>query len=257
VDFEEEDGISKEGDRFRVERDGDHLLCLFQCDLCHFQNIQRRMPGSDPRDEFFEVCIRRANLDALWAREASTVESNRREGRHGKKATETLGVNHEWDRVTGPYAVEDTWGMFEATSILLRSLDPGRKSKFIQHDTMRKLRGHFSSWYKCEAHFSLMDISDDIGGTFYTNQPRFGLWSKRFSQGVHSRMGDNPRPNRSVTLDEMQCIQVLLEEDWDSHITTGHVTGQLIVATNAVVYLVRILRKSSRGGDTQSRASTC
>jgi hypothetical protein len=28
-----------------------------------------------------------------------------------------------------------------------------------------------------------------------------------------------------------------LEEDWEIHIGTGHVTGQLVVATNAVVYL--------------------
>jgi hypothetical protein len=112
------------------------LLCPFQCDLCHFQNIQRRLPGSDPRDEFFEVCIRRANLDALWAREASTVESNRREGKHVRKAAEMFGVNHQWGRVMGPYPVQDTLGMFEAAAILLRSLDPGRNLKFIQHDTM-------------------------------------------------------------------------------------------------------------------------
>jgi hypothetical protein len=83
-----------------------------------------------------------------------------------------------------------------------------------------------------------MDISDDIGGSFYTNQPRFGLWSKRFSQGVHLCMGDNPRPNGSVTLDKMQCIQVLSEEDWRSNVWIGHVTGQLVVAMNAVVYLL-------------------
>jgi hypothetical protein len=159
-------------------------------------------------------------------------------GKHVRRDAEAFGVNHQWDRVTGPYQGEDTWGMFEAAAILLRSLDPGRKSKFIQHDTMWKLRGNFPSRYKCEAHFSLMDISDDIGGTFYTDQPRFGLWSKHFSQGVHSRMGNNPRPTRSVTLDKMQCIQVLLEEDWRSHIGTGHVTRQLVVvATNALVYL--------------------
>jgi hypothetical protein len=50
-------------------------------------------------------------------------------------------------------------------------------------------------------------------------------------------MGDNPRLIWSVTLDEMQCIQVLLEEDWDVHVGTGHVAGQLVVATNTVVYL--------------------
>ena len=50
-------------------------------------------------------------------------------------------------------------------------------------------------------------------------------------------MGDNPRPNRSVTLDEMQCIQVLLEVDWDVHIGSGHVAGQLVLATNEVTVL--------------------
>jgi hypothetical protein len=129
-----------------VGGDGNHLLRLFQCDLCHFQNIQQRqLPGSDPQDKFFEVYIRRANLDALWAREASTVESNQREGKHVRKAAETFGVNHQWDQVPGPYRVDDTWGMFEAAAILLRLLDPGRNLKLIQHDTMRKLRGHFSS----------------------------------------------------------------------------------------------------------------
>ncbi len=59
------------------------------------------------------------------------TESNRREGKHVMRAAEAFGVNHLWDLVMGPYLVEDTWGMFEAAAILLRSLDPGRNSKFI------------------------------------------------------------------------------------------------------------------------------
>jgi hypothetical protein len=43
VDFEEEEGTAEEEDLFRVGRDGDHLLCSFQCNLCHFQNIQQRL----------------------------------------------------------------------------------------------------------------------------------------------------------------------------------------------------------------------
>jgi hypothetical protein len=30
--------------RFKSGRNGDHLLCPFQCDLCHFRNIQGRDP---------------------------------------------------------------------------------------------------------------------------------------------------------------------------------------------------------------------
>jgi len=50
--------------RFLKGRDGDHLVTPFQCDLCHFQNIMDRDP---------EKLIRRANLDALWAREWSAL----------------------------------------------------------------------------------------------------------------------------------------------------------------------------------------
>jgi hypothetical protein len=42
-------------------RDGDHLMCPFQCDVCHFRNIQGRSPGGDHRDKLFMMCIRRAN----------------------------------------------------------------------------------------------------------------------------------------------------------------------------------------------------
>jgi hypothetical protein len=237
IDFEESDESAKEKDRFRVGRDGDHWVCPFQCDLCHFQNVQQRSPGVDARDEFFLLCIRRANLDALWAREPSTIEANRRQAKHVRRAAVTFGVDHQWDRVSGPYPVEDTWGMFEATSILLRSLDPGRTSEFIQHDTMRKLRSHYSNRYKAETNMALALLSDDVGATFLTDEPRFGLWSKRFSQGVHSRMGDNPQPNRALAVDEMVAIQTLLEEDWATCSGRRDMRAQRVVATNAVVYL--------------------
>lgn len=50
-------------------------------------------------------------------------------------------------------------------------------------------------------------------------------------------MGDNPRPNRPVSVDEMQCIQTLLEEDWDVAISVGDVNLQMTAAVNAVTYV--------------------
>jgi hypothetical protein len=32
--------------RFKAARDGDHLMCPFQCNDCHFLNIQKRRPGA-------------------------------------------------------------------------------------------------------------------------------------------------------------------------------------------------------------------
>jgi len=55
-------------------------MCQFQCDLCHFRNIQRRDPlVGNVKDSLSLRCIRRANLDAMWAREPTTVGGNLRE----------------------------------------------------------------------------------------------------------------------------------------------------------------------------------
>lgn len=187
--------------------------------------------------------MRRANLDALWALEPSTVEANRRQHKHSIRANDAFGVDHKWDRLSGSqrvggaHPVEDTWGMYEACSILLRSMDPGRTSAHIQHDTMRKLRSHYSNRFKAYANLDMILMSEELGASFLTSDVRFGLWSKRFSQGIHSRMGDNPRPNSLVTVDEIQCIQTLLEDDWKLSIAAGNVNAQLTVATNAVTYI--------------------
>jgi hypothetical protein len=49
-----------------VRRDGDNLVCPFQCDLCHFRNIKKQDPfASDLQDLNLLRGIRRANLDVL------------------------------------------------------------------------------------------------------------------------------------------------------------------------------------------------
>jgi hypothetical protein len=69
--------------RFRVARDGDHLLTPFQCDLCCFRNLQRRDPVIGlAKDDLLLCCIRRANLDAVWGREPHTVSATLRGVRH-------------------------------------------------------------------------------------------------------------------------------------------------------------------------------
>ena len=78
--------------RFKEGQDGDHLMCPFQCDRCHFINIQGREPGALPKDALALTCICRANMDAFWARKSSTVAANRREGARAFDAATTLGL---------------------------------------------------------------------------------------------------------------------------------------------------------------------
>lgn len=73
--------LKKEKDslRFLQGRDGDHLMTPFQCDWCVFRLLTHRIPSPTNRQDEFLLCvIRRANLDALWGREESTVLANRR-----------------------------------------------------------------------------------------------------------------------------------------------------------------------------------
>ena len=63
--------------RFIEGINGDHLMVPFQCELCHFKNVYGREPqNNNLKDkEFFKFC-RRANLDAFWSREPTTVANN-------------------------------------------------------------------------------------------------------------------------------------------------------------------------------------
>ena len=85
--------LKGEEKRFRVGRNEDHLMCPFQCDLCHFCNIQRRDLGSGNRKDILLLqCIRRASLDAFWSRESSTVRANARGARRLEEIGDTSGM---------------------------------------------------------------------------------------------------------------------------------------------------------------------
>ena len=69
---------SQKEDDFRVGRNGDHIICPFECDLCVF----RKLRGVDPSptshlDKVTLAYIRRMNLDAMWSWASATVFSNR------------------------------------------------------------------------------------------------------------------------------------------------------------------------------------
>ena len=57
------------------------LWYFFQCNPCHFVNIQGRLSrASDKQDELLLLTIWRVLLDSLLARERSMVSANRDEG---------------------------------------------------------------------------------------------------------------------------------------------------------------------------------
>jgi hypothetical protein len=71
--------VEKDARRFLFGREGDQYITTFQCDLCHFRNMNDRSPQGNGDDDMLLRFIRRANLDALWSREPGTVRNTWRE----------------------------------------------------------------------------------------------------------------------------------------------------------------------------------
>ena len=177
--------------RFKEARDGDHLMCPFQCDECHFVNLRSRFPiAGRVEDELMLVCIRRAILDSFWSRERSTVNSNRGESLRYLKISEMLGDEDPYPP-RGPFPIKDSFGMRPAVALLMRSLDRGRNTQTIQYHTMRKMRSHLSNFaHTCPEGISARFVAGEGSGGILSNSPTNTLWFDRFSMGCHRRMGD-------------------------------------------------------------------
>jgi hypothetical protein len=210
-----DDLVDDDPTRYQEARDGDHLMCPFQCDTCHFVNIHHCMPNPlMAQDKLGLIAIRRANLDALWARERATVESNRREAQIFVHEAATMGFVNPYPP-RGPWPIDDVWGMKTAMVMLQRSLAPGKNANFVQYETIRKTRSHMSNFiHTIPGGMGEMFIAAESNVSGMTRSPTNSLWFKRFMQGCHRRMGDVWCPDRPLTMREALAIQEDLEKDW-------------------------------------------
>ena len=235
--MEPDDIVDDDPLRHHEARDGDHLMCPFQCDWCQFVNVHHCVPDTTAeQDKLCMMVIRRANLDALWARERATTEANRREASLFVAEGERLGFVNPYPP-RGPWPIEDVWGMKTALVILQRSMAPGRNAAFVQYETIRKTRSHMSNFFHTvPGGMGEMFIAAESSVSGMTRSPTNSLWFKRFMQGCHRRMGDVWIPDRPVTIREALAIQEDLEKDWllferdrEGRLRTA-VTGVMITA---------------------------
>lgn len=106
-------------------------MCPFQCDTRVFYLLKKRAPNSFLlKDKLLQVCIRRANLDAMWGRETPTVLANRRNVERAISLAELAGINPNFEPI-GPYPDKDLYGITTAVLMLLRSLDPGKYAPYF------------------------------------------------------------------------------------------------------------------------------
>jgi hypothetical protein len=191
-------------------------MCPFQCDLCHFRNIQGRDPAPGlTKDKLLLQCIRRATLDAFWSRESSTVAANFRGSKRLQEIGDSVGILSVCPPM-GPYSVEDTSGMGVAVCILLRSLDPGRTEDTIQFSTARYLRSVFSNVYHASAEHQtgMAVMAQGTAKTYVTDCPTYGYWFSRFMRGVHKRMGEEVRSDYALSVQVLHKILGNLNVRW-------------------------------------------
>lgn len=215
-------------------RNGDHLLTPFQCELCHFRNLYGREPDQ-PRDTWVLGVMRRALLDAFWDRSRATVEANVRILRRMLKDCEELGLPPPQMNM-GPWALEDTVGMGVAVLLLKRSLDPGRNDKYVQYDTVRKLRSAATNLYQAGVN-GLKDrvASFEKQKLWISEAPTQSYWFTRFMGGFHKRVGQTKRQDFPIQIITLKKLQDMWEAEWDDQ---GTVRERLITSTEATWFLV-------------------
>jgi hypothetical protein len=210
--------MTKDKDRFITARNGDHFMCRFQCDMCHFRNMMERDPDllTYESDALLLRCIRRANLDAFWARESTTVEANSRELRTAVNKARLVGLPlARYFPPLGPFPVEDTQGMRFAVGVLLRSLDPGKNEKYVQYGTSRKMRSAISNFWSSSIEGGKHAVVQrDTTKMFETSCPTHGEWFERFMLGMHKRQGDKSYPDLAISIEAMLALMERFDAFW-------------------------------------------
>lgn len=187
-------------DKFQYSRPGDMLMLPFQCEWCWFINLKRQLPvpGAGSDEKLLEY-IRRANLDAMWAKEPSTVDGVLRQERKAARLRAELGLESPNYPERGPWPVEDTVGMTTCLTILAASTKPGSYHKtHQQYDTIRKLRSVYTSIYQSSvwAEEHSLVFSGEKGRKYRTAHGETeSFFYKVFNLGLEKRMDKDVRSN--------------------------------------------------------------
>jgi hypothetical protein len=210
--------VDGDENRFKCATNGANGVCPFQCDLCHFRNVQNRNPRplEHPKDKLAMDCIRRANLDAIWGREPSTILGNLSQARKLEEFGDALGFSNVIPEM-GPFPLLDTFGMKVACCTLLKSLEKGRWEDTVQYATTRRLRSAYSNFYHA-SHWgeALSVMAYETQKLITTPCPTYGYWYQRFSTGLHKRMGDVVKSDYAVTSEIVKELLDQLDSEWEA-----------------------------------------
>jgi hypothetical protein len=207
---------------YQKGRNGDHLMGVpFECDLCHFRNLTRRNPKwGDPNDEYMLTCIRRANLDVMWARASSTVRANLGRIRLDYDAARHVFSLYKPLPSLGWDELEDRVGMGVAIMTLHSSLRPGRYCRHLQFDSMRKTPTWYGHLHRGGTEYSRLTLfAQDERKVKTSTSPTDGEWFQRFKLGAKLRMGQIRKQNEAFTPGLILALDKVAEELWEASVS--------------------------------------
>ena len=204
---------------YQKARDGDHLMGVpFECDLCHYRNMRKKDPDfGNSRDVYLLMVIRRANLDACWARASSTVSGNlKRAVRDNLETAVRTGLaGSELLPALGWPKLEDRVSMAGAVQTLIASLREGKYAGHLQPESARRTRSWWNNAYKAGAGY----LSDSIFTSgdrkvVETTSPLSGDWYTRFIRGLRLRQGEIRKQDLPFTSKIILALDKVCEIKW-------------------------------------------
>jgi hypothetical protein len=179
--------------RRSTARNGDHLMTAFQCESCHFVNIQGRLPNDgSTQDRLLLRNIQRASLDAFRARDDDEVAGTCRSLREYVECSVELGVMAT-TFVPPPSPVRDVHGMAVAAACV-SIVDANDSAQPIATTGANKFERALAM---VQALRTLEEVHRSGHGRVEQPSARSaisGPWFEQFLDGLHLRLTGARRP---------------------------------------------------------------
>ena len=204
--------------RFRKARAGDHLCTAFQCPNCQSQNIRgKSLEPGNARDDAFEFCATRVQLDAFWSHSSRTVAAHVREVKFTLRYAEMLGIDQPLPRL-GPFPLGCDMGMLQAIMVIMRSMEPGSgRGGRIKYGTARKNRSTGTVLWNVSPDSGgdvVLSTSSKAGRYVATSNPSEGIFYQMFAKGCCARSGDIVNQDRAYTIEILHALLAMYESEY-------------------------------------------
>ena len=195
-------------------RGGDHLFVPFECDHCTFFKLTGRIASTNSfKDKSLLKFIRRANLDAFWARRPGTVHGLVNLFDEQVEIGEFFGF--QMFKPLGPFPSSYESGIRAAIGVLRRSQRPGRHEATLKFSAARKARAVHTNVFQAsaEAAANLIVFRSTGNRMVASSAPTDSIWFHYFMTGFRARVGERVKQDGAISIEVMIQIQNLLEED--------------------------------------------